>query len=418
MFVITVALTAQLASAAGFNVTVEWHAPIFSGGGYCSEALAFVSAFGDVGLTANVVQHGDGYSQSFVHSQRGSGTFKKVAILSQRKKIAQPTAVVCHSEPGAWHVLQGPSWQSSPCPPPGAQLMIGRTMFETDRLPDGWPARLNAMDEVWVPTEFQREIFEGHGVERVYVLPEPVNVFAFRETGDVFDLSGDFVALSIFKWEMRKGWDILLKAWKEACRPQDSLVLVLNAYHSDALFEQKMNDFAKRNFEGRSMSEALCGNSVKVLTGLSQTELESLYRRADVLLAPTRGEGWGRPHVEAMASGTPVIATNWSGPTAFMNSDNGGPLAYELVPVAESDPSSPFKDHKWAEPSVDHLVQLINHARSFPDEWREKGRRARNDMVAHFSPLLLAEQVKARIEHLALEGNRRKRKRQTSSAEL
>ena len=25
-----------------------------------------------------------------------------------------------------------------------------------------------------------------------------------------------------------------------------------------------------------------------------------------------------RPHVEAMAMGLPLIATNWSGPTAFM----------------------------------------------------------------------------------------------------
>jgi glycosyltransferase involved in cell wall biosynthesis len=26
-----------------------------------------------------------------------------------------------------------------------------------------------------------------------------------------------------------------------------------------------------------------------------------------------RGEGWGRPHVEAMAMGLPIIATNWCG---------------------------------------------------------------------------------------------------------
>lgn len=27
------------------------------------------------------------------------------------------------------------------------------------------------------------------------------------------------------------------------------------------------------------------------------------------------GEGWGRPHVEAMSMALPVIATNWSGST-------------------------------------------------------------------------------------------------------
>ena len=32
-------------------------------------------------------------------------------------------------------------------------------MFETDRLPNGWAARLNAVDEVWVPTEWARGVF-------------------------------------------------------------------------------------------------------------------------------------------------------------------------------------------------------------------------------------------------------------------
>ena len=47
-----------------------------------------------------------------------------------------------------------------------------------------------------------------------------------------------------------------------------------------------------------------------------------------------RGEGWGRPHVEAMAMAKPVIATNWSGPTAFLDESCGYPLRYDgLVEV-------------------------------------------------------------------------------------
>jgi glycosyltransferase involved in cell wall biosynthesis len=33
--------------------------------------------------------------------------------------------------------------------------------------------------------------------------------------------------------------------------------------------------------------------------------------------------------MEAMSCATPVIATNWSGPTAFLNDYNGYPLAFE-----------------------------------------------------------------------------------------
>ena len=41
---------------------------------------------------------------------------------------------------------------------------IGRTMFETDSLPQHLVQHCNAMDEVWVPSEFNRETFISAGV--------------------------------------------------------------------------------------------------------------------------------------------------------------------------------------------------------------------------------------------------------------
>jgi len=54
-----------------------------------------------------------------------------------------------------------------------------------------------------------------------------------------------------------------------------------------------------------------------------------------------------------MSMALPVIATNWSGPTAFLTPANGYPLAIDgLVTVADG----PFrKHHKWANPDVSHL---------------------------------------------------------------
>ena len=46
-------------------------------------------------------------------------------------------------------------------------------------------------------------------------------------------------------------------------------------------------------------------------------------------MIPSFGEGWGRPHVESLSCGTPVIATNWSGVTAYLNEGNGYPIAIE-----------------------------------------------------------------------------------------
>ena len=54
------------------------------------------------------------------------------------------------------------------------------------------------------------------------------------------------------------------------------------------------------------------------------------------LVVPTRGEGWGRPQMEAMSMGLPVISTNWSGLTAFLNDKTGYPIPIEKVLVEVS----------------------------------------------------------------------------------
>lgn len=48
---------------------------------------------------------------------------------------------------------------------------------------------------------------------------------------------------------------------------------------------------------------------VRYVTGISDTELASLYRRAWVYASPSIYEGFGLPYLEAMACGTPVVAS-------------------------------------------------------------------------------------------------------------
>ncbi|KAH8091258.1 glycosyl transferase [Aureococcus anophagefferens] len=230
------------------NVSVVWHAPFFSGGGYCSEATTFVLGLAALGVPIGLEPHGDGFDQDYV-AGLDDGTLASLRALTAPRR-PPPRVAVCHSEPGAWHVLDGPAWQSSACPRRsrlGAPYTIGRTMFETDRLPDGWPERLNAVDEV--PTEFHREIFEAAGVRNLQVVGEPVDTLRFSPSDDRYALPGvaddAFVVVSVFKWEKRKGWDVLLRAWADAFSRGDGAVLVLltNAYHGGDDFEATLETF-------------------------------------------------------------------------------------------------------------------------------------------------------------------------------
>ena len=116
-----------------------------------------------------------------------------------------------------------------------------------------------------------------------------------------------------------------------------------------------------------------------------------MYRSMDCFVLPTRGEGWGRPIVEAMAMGLPVIgkahvatlrwsvcylrcllttcwgsagvraATAWSGPSEFLTVENSYPLKF--TERAIDDVNSPFYGHSMAEPSVEHLTELMERVR-------------------------------------------------------
>src|SRR4051812_9300233 len=50
--------------------------------------------------------------------------------------------------------------------------------------------------------------------------------------------------------------------------------------------------------------------SIRQLGYVPEIELPALYARARVLLMPSLYEGFGLPCLEAMASGTPVVAAN------------------------------------------------------------------------------------------------------------
>jgi len=65
------------------------------------------------------------------------------------------------------------------------------------------------------------------------------------------------VFLSVFKWEYRKGWDVLLKSYLKEFSKDDwvALYLLTNPYHTDMDFGNKILDF----MESSDMVEPVSG---------------------------------------------------------------------------------------------------------------------------------------------------------------
>ena len=311
---------------------LHWYAPFFSGGGYSSEALEIALAGESVNVSMVIHQHGDArnahYSTKVLSkehrgflSSHNPRPFSDVPLTRSERRV---DIIVCHSEPGAWHAPLPRYHTEAACPPPPTstpygvmsqsstgrkptrrQYNIGRTMFETNRIPSGWIERCNYMDEVWVPTEFARDIFVAEGVQsdKIRVVPEPINTEFYapvdieelfverggelphdrlsvplktllqwagdgpnakslhsmdpvdyarddhdiRISGNDDDVNGEtgrtVVFLFVGKWETRKGIDILLDAYLEEFQSNENVLLLIlsSGYHSSEPIGNKLS---------------------------------------------------------------------------------------------------------------------------------------------------------------------------------
>ena len=84
---------------------------------------------------------------------------------------------------------------------------------------------------------------------------------------------------------------------------------------------------------------------------LPKTAVNSLTACVDVFVSLHRAEGFGLVMAEAMLLGTPVIATNWSANTEFMNRESACMVDYKKTAIEQDIP--PFKKgYHWAEADV------------------------------------------------------------------
>jgi glycosyltransferase involved in cell wall biosynthesis len=249
---------------------------------------------------------------------------------------------------------------------------IGFTMLEVDRLPDAWVEQANQMDEIWTPTAWGADMFCASGIQRpVAVVPLGVDTSQFRPGAARAHLPDHTIFLSVFEWGTRKGWDILLRSYCAAFGPGDPVLLLL-----------KIDCREPATNPLRELADLLPDPSppVGVLYNqtLSAAQLAELYQQSDCFVLPTRGEGWGMPILEAMACGTPAIATHWSGPTAFLHEQNGYPLPVRsLTPTGLDKPY--YRGAQWAAPDEAALVDLLRQAAADPAERRRKGIQAAQD---------------------------------------
>lgn len=277
-----------------------------------------------------------------------------------------------------------------------ARIRIGRTTFETDRIPDGWKERCNALDQVWVPCRQNYESFAKAGVKesKLVIMPEGLDTELYRPSLEPLPVPGrrGFNFVSVFDWIDRKGPDILLRAYLTEFKPDEDVTLILKVHKFDdpsAMLEARLLYFIERVLKLRVED---CPPIIVISGLLPANEMPRLYATGDAFVVPSRGEGWGRPYMEAAACEKIVLAPRWGGPVDFLDDSNAFLIDIEgMVPVPTDSDREIYIGHRWSEPSADHLRQLMRSVFAHQTEARQRAHKARADMVQKWDWRVMAK---------------------------
>lgn len=295
---------------------------------------------------------------------------------------------------------------------------IGRTLFETDRIPASMVRDSDLYDEVWVPSKFNRETFSRSGVPemKLRVIPYGVDTEVYKPCPGQYPIPDrrKYMFLAIFGFSWKKGFDLLLEAYLKEFTAKDDVTLVmkvLTVSHRTAA-GQKPKDLILRSVADRvDLTEKERPHFVIMDDTLERERLLDLYASCDLYISTDRANGWGMSFMEAMAMGKPAATVNYSGSTEFMNRENS--LLIEttgrLVPV---DPrfvaeAPAFSGHQWAEVRVEEVQRVMRYAYEHPVELRRIADRGMKDMREHYSLQAVARRVVSALSEISPSHRRR-----------
>ena len=289
---------------------------------------------------------------------------------------------------------------------------VGRAMFETNAIPSSWYPQLNTqiVNELWVPSVWQKNVFEGVGVDpKVVVVREGFETALFKKVEsagswgrkELFPRcrSDDVIFLMVGKMEERKGLDVLINSFTAEFDASDKVCLIIRS-------GMRSRDRRKfRRDRGRWY----------VVGVYSGDNLIKAYQRADVFVLATHGEGWGRPVMEAMAGGLPVIVPLWSGLTEFVKPEYSLPInVTELEPAFSSDKNfieinENNEDHMWAKVDMARLQAKLRWCLDHRDELKGIGSKAKEEMYRTYTREKIAVEAAVRLSQISGEVERKQR---------
>lgn len=227
-----------------------------------------------------------------------------------------------------------------------AAYNVGFSYWETTRIPSSWVKQMNKMDEIWTTSQFVKDVFINSGVSvPVHNFKLGINEKVFKQIDPV--IKDKFVFIHDGSPSLRKN----------AQTAVDAFLKLFSGNRDFHLIVKSIGPPTARIKVGGSIISSLYNNpQVTVVDDtITDDEVFELYSKANCMVYPTSGEGWGMMPFQSIAMGIPTICTDFSACSDFAKLSY--PLDYTLSSL--NMPGIYSNAGEWATPDFDDLCDKM-----------------------------------------------------------
>jgi hypothetical protein len=208
-------------------------------------------------------------------------------------------------------------------------------------------------------------LFEGADLAKYFPSKEKNNI-------DLSQIKENFAFLGMGHWmqgdlgEDRKNIGLLINLFYETFKNQKNPpALILKTSASGCSYLDRDQILNKIHAIKESIKASTLPNIYLLHGELSDKEINDLYnhKKVKALVSLTKGEGFGRPLLEFSLTKKPIITTNWSGHTDFLDSKFTTLVKGEVKPVHSSAvvENMILAESEWFSPDMSEVAYHLEH---------------------------------------------------------
>ncbi|MCM3693950.1 glycosyltransferase [Neobacillus niacini] len=367
---------------------ILWIGPIGDMGGYGNVSRNYLRALKHIDLPVLLL------SSAKINKEIGEEDIELLnSFLRSKKALGDNPILVIHGTPESFIGIGKEGFHKT----------IGITLFETNRIPLHWANFCNDMDEIWVPTRFNYQTFTESGVDpsKVHVVHYPIESSQYTKQFDPYPFPAEvksYKFIYTLAFDYRKGLDLLIPSYCNEFTAEDDVSLILKIYVPGWISQKNLFELVSSYIPNKPNNPHIHF----MIENTPREDLLRLYSSCDCYVSTERACGWGMPQMEVMAMGKPAISINWSGVTEYMNNHNSFLIEPEnelefVHPELQRTRAIHYYGHKWAKVKEDNVRKVMREAFENHKKREELSLQAKQDIRNHFSPQVIAEQMKERL---------------------